>query len=422
MSLGSLFKDVYKGATTNEYLKTWNHATRLFVDNNYALGPKQEFLYHVFFDINPNAPGIVFKDKDRLKEVGMLVKAVQLPKYTIDTRKYNAYNRPNIIQNKLNYNDVVINFYDDHSDRIVSFWADYMKYYYRDADYGDTNNISSYTNPHKYNQKLLEWGYNIRNGQIVRYLDAIRIYSLHQKRFTEYILVNPIIKQFRHGDHRNNGNEAMECEMTVEFETVLYNFGSVSTNTVKGFADLHYDKTPSYLANAGGSKSFLGPGGLIESGTGIFNDLSSGNLIGAAFKAVRTYENLKDANLKKIGQTEFSEFAKDILRNNNPQSKISVPVPTNIVAGIGFAVEGAKAIQAPSKTASGIPRNPTATTQSIPINTNPPLTTNFGNPLVKSNSESLLPTDIQNQNLPLTGGQRPAELPTPQTINNRNRT
>ncbi len=425
MSLGSLFSNTVKESLTGDTVKSWNHATRLFVDNNYALNPKNDFLYHVFFDINPEAVGAAFQDNDRLKEVGMLVKAVQLPKYTIETTKRNAYNRPNIVQNKINYNEVTINFYDDNSDRVVSFWADYLQYYFRDADGATSDNISPYVNPHKYYPKTLKWGYDIKDGKLKRYLNAVRIYSLHQKRFTEYVLVNPIIKQFNHGDHRNDGTGVLECEMRLEFETVLYNFGSISVNNengaVKGFADLHYDKTPSPLAQAGGSRSVMGPGGLIESGTGIFQDLSSGNLLGATVKAAKTFNTFKDANLKQIASTEFSEFAKDVLRNNNPQSKISIPFPSNIATGIGVIAEAGNLLQQSATRSNGIPRNPATNIQQTVVPTNPPLNTNFGNNKVKSNGESLVPTRETSQNLPLTGGQQTTTNPIAQTINNRNR-
>lgn len=406
--------------SSTDVIKTWNHAKRLFVDNNYALGPKQDFLYHVFFDVNTDVVGPAYKDNNRLTEVGMLVKAVQLPKYTIEVKKYNAYNRPNIIQNKLEYNEVTINFYDDHSDRIVGFWSDYMNYYFRDTDISNSDNISPYTHPHKYKTKELEWGYNIRNGNSKPYMQAIRIYSLHQKRFTEYTLINPVITQFRHGDHRNNGTEPLECEMTVAFETVLYNFGNVSKGKVKGFADLHYDKEPSPLAQAGGSKSFLGPGGLIQSGQAIFNDLSSGNILGAAVKIGRTIQNNKGANLKQIAKTEFGEFAKDILRNNNPLGKIAVPIPPNIIGTIGAAVVAKESIQLANKTSNGISKNPAKSTQKKSLPNNPPLNTNFGNPKTRSNSETLIPTTSpSSENLPLTTGPQPKISPTPQVINNK---
>ena len=68
------------------------------------------------------------------------------------------------------------------------------------------------------------------------------------------MLINPVIKTFAHGEHQSNDtNNVMQHQMTVEFETVLYYYGTISSEVVNGFATLHYDNTPSPLLSAGGT-------------------------------------------------------------------------------------------------------------------------------------------------------------------------
>lgn len=310
------------GGGTN--LKDYKHASKIFVADNFRLAPKFDFLFHVEFDINPAAlPSFT---STSLLEVGMMVKSVNLPKYKVETKTYNAYNRPNIVQTKLSYDPVSITFHDDSADLVRRFWYDYYDYYYRNSDYAQ----STYQQPHVYNNRMSQaWGYSPRpntNGSTTRAINAIKIYSLHRRRFAEYILVNPIITSFQHGEHNTENSGTLSHTMNVEFETVLYQYGWIAPDQNISFATLHYDKTPSPLTpQGGGTDSILGPGGLMSAIDGVANQLGQGNIFGAAFTGFMSYQNLKDVDLKKIASEELKQIGKDIITGNNPLSKIQIP-------------------------------------------------------------------------------------------------
>jgi len=231
----------------SDNIKDYRHANQLFVGDNFRLAPKQGFLYHVFFDLDPSISRI---SKENQIEAGMMVKSVDLPKFSIDTKVLNSYNRPNIVQNKIKYDSVNISFHDDNADAVRNFWFDYYYYYYRDADlgYADKSGIvnPAYYIPTKYDLRTNNnFGYSPKNyssftsNQVQQYIKSIRIYSLHKRRFSEYTLINPMITSFRHGQHQAGSGEPMSHEMTISYEFVLYAAGNVSKNTVKGFADIH---------------------------------------------------------------------------------------------------------------------------------------------------------------------------------------
>lgn len=332
--MADLFTDIFKfagsianQALTPDNLRDYRHASKLFVDDQYRLMPKLGFLFHVFFDINPGAQTADIQNPNRDRELGMMVKSVSLPKFTVDTKKYNAYNRPNFAQSKIHYDALNITFHDDSADLIRNFWFDYYNYYYRDSDYSEP----LYGQSHKYGatRPTDKWGFSPRNGVGQPYLKNIRIYSLHQKRFSEYVLVNPIIKSFKHGEHMQGQNETMQHDMTIEYESVLYYYGSVTSNTssnVKGFIDLHYDKMPSPLTPAGGgTRSILGPGGLLETGDDVIGDLANGNYGSALFKGLKGVQNARNMNLKSAAIGELLALGTGVLRGNNPASSIFVP-------------------------------------------------------------------------------------------------
>ncbi len=334
MSINQFFKQLGKG----DQIKDYQHASKLYVGDNFKLAPRQGFLYHVFLDLDPSFLNRVGSDP-RI-QAGMLVKSVDLPKFSIDTKSLNSYNKYNIVQTKVKYDPITIAFHDDHADVVRSIWFQYYNHYYRDADLGysdPTGQVNpGYRQNTKYSQRAAnDWGYTPKTSS-TRIINAIRIYSMSQKRFAEYTLVNPIITNFRHGQHQAGNSEPMQHEMTVSFEAVLYGAGWVSNQTVAGFADAIYDKTPSPLTPAGGgTQSIIGPGGLMATADSIVGDLSKEPPASAAafFKAFRGYQNLKNTNLAAVAKKELSQLGTDILRGNNPLNRLFVPNAGNLGAG-----------------------------------------------------------------------------------------
>jgi hypothetical protein len=324
--MASLINDFLHSFTTSDNLRDFQHASRIFTDNNYRLSPKYGFLFHVAFDINDELSSV---DRDNRLEMGMLVKTVDLPKFTIENKVFNAYGRTNVVQNKLKYDQLNLTFHDDSADLIRDFWYSYFNYYYRDSDYGE----SIYQQPSKYKSRMMQdWGYtpayySSSTMASAQYLRSIRIYSLHQKRFSEYVLINPTIVAFRHGQHANGENtNLMEHTMTIAYETVKYYTGYVTENTVVGFADLHYDKTPSPLTPAGGgTNSVFGPGGALGTVDEVINDLSNGNFLSAILKGGRAIASGRFNNLGAKSLAEIGSMARNVLRGGNPLQSINVP-------------------------------------------------------------------------------------------------
>lgn len=331
-------------ALTSANIRDYKHANRLFVADNYKLLPKIGFLFHVFFDINENAlptsdPG----NPNNKTEIGLLVKSADLPKFTIATKTYNAYNRPNIVQSKVNYDSLNITFHDDSADLIRNFWFDYYNYYYRDSDYTET----LYRGAHKYAdvRQTDKWGYSPRVSPVesagsttapLPYLNAIRIYSLHRRKFSEYTLINPVIKSFQHGSHDQGSSDMLLHTMAVEYESVLYSYGDTTPDTVKGFAGLHYDNNPSPLTPlGGGTRSVLGQGGLLQTAGAVISSLPF-HPIQAAFIAAKGIHNAKQMDIfgTLVGQVLDKTPARwaigALTSDSAPSSPYRIPTKDNI--------------------------------------------------------------------------------------------
>ena len=91
-------------------LRDYQHANRLYVQNNYDRSPKVGFLYFVNFNVNKDIiskldPSYIARG---LNDVGFLAKKVDLPKFKISTETLNQYNRKTVVQTKIQYNDINI--------------------------------------------------------------------------------------------------------------------------------------------------------------------------------------------------------------------------------------------------------------------------------------------------------------------------
>lgn len=249
-------------AFTGPQLRDFRHANYLFTSNNYELSPKYQFLFFVRITLNP---ALTRLSKEHQTEIGVLAKTADLPKFTVDVKTFNAYNRPNLVQSKVKYDPLNLTFHDDSADRIREFWYDYYSYYYRDSDYQET----IYSANHKYQKRMTQdWGYTPLYGRFIpddhHLIKDISVFSFHQKRFSQYTLHNPIITSFKHGQHdHSQGSGTMQHDMTVQYEAVTYHKGFVTPNQF-GDMTLRYDLMPSPLTPAGGgTASILGPGLML---------------------------------------------------------------------------------------------------------------------------------------------------------------
>jgi hypothetical protein len=301
-------------------MRDYQHADRLYVKNNYARSPKVGFLYFINFNINPNAildPSWKAKGS---KDVGLLVKKADLPKFTISSETLNQYNRKTVVQTKITYNNISIDFHDDNNDITNDLWKNYYQYYYIDSVYGSLGSpsangtggisiISEYADTKFGNQN---YAYGLDNFQQDPFFKSIDIYVLHKGHgaydFTQITLVNPLVVDWVHDSlNQEENGKVLSNKMTLAYETVVYNKGKIVRNhNPPGFAPVYYDFTPSPL-KVGGSGNIFGPGGILAGANSIFgadgllqNASSPLDYLGVFLQTknlVKNISNLKSSNV-----------------------------------------------------------------------------------------------------------------------------
>jgi hypothetical protein len=363
MAFGEDFLQGFFGIE-NGGLRDYTHASKTFLSNGYEFAPRNKFLFHVYFNINVGGINSVRDTipQDDVTGVGLLVKTIQLPSFTMDTETLNQYNRKRLVQKKINYLPVTIEFHDDSGDLVRNMWYNYFAYYYKDPaqQYGSTPNTNGSIGPsstpssfsynardiYQSNRAVNDWGFvgesydqgnagtagslgGENNAGKPPFFTDIVIYGLSQHKFAQYTLINPMIKEWRHDTYDYaQGNGTMTNTAIIEYETVKYYSGDVgrvkSDTNIKGFADpARYDTRKSPLARVGGTATVLGQGGLLDAGIGAIEDLQSGGLagvIGAVQKAGTAYNTFKGKDIGKILKQDTITGVTQVLRNTTPGS------------------------------------------------------------------------------------------------------
>lgn len=343
-------QDFLSGFFGNDYVRDYTHASKIFRTDGYSNAPRLKFLFHVYFNINtdqiPQLKQVFGEDKST---IGLLVKNIELPQYKIDVETLNQYNRKRIIQKKIEYQPIQVKFHDDGGDLIRLMWYNYFSYYYKDpnqpyrnssATNGTNGNSQTMANGSNINERdiyanerlINDWGFigeayssptNSSGGKPPFFRD-ISIYGFNQHQFCEYVLINPVISDWRHDTYDySQDNGVMENSMSINYETVKYYSGAIGgarpDNNVQGFADpANYDQRSSPLSRPGGTRSVLGQGGLIDAGVGIIQDLQSGTVggvVGAVQKAGTVYGTFKGANLKAVVSQTATDAVTGVLRD-----------------------------------------------------------------------------------------------------------
>ena len=312
-------------------LKDFRHASRLYLDDNFKLLPKQKFLFHVVFDTNENVAINGFNQQEKF-ELNMMVKNCDLPRYGMNIEEKIQYNKKMYAATRIQYDPVNITFHDDHADTVNAFWKKYYEYHIADSVSLNSTEVLSQTKDSAYDnindKNITKFGMDTPITRKVPYLRSIEIFVLHKKRFTSMLLVNPMIGSFNHDNlDQADGTGIMQNTMQIFYETVIYKSGIINPNNVRGFSTIHYDNEPSPLTVFGrGTNSIFGPGGIVDGIGSVISSAQNGNILGAILAASNTYNNAKKIKKSNVKNELKGLAKKGILDIGKNAGSISSPV------------------------------------------------------------------------------------------------
>ena len=334
-------------------MKDYQHASRLYIDDNFKLMPKQKFLFHVVFNTDETLFVNGFNANERY-QLNMLVKQCDLPKYDMSYEEKTQYNKKMYNATRIAYDPVNITFHDDHADTVNAFWKKYYEYNIADSIGMNSDLTINNTKDDYYAfgdaRQTTKFGMDTPKKTKKPYLKGIEIFVLHKKRFTSMTLVNPVIGSFSHDNlDQADGTGIMANTMQILYETVIYKSGIVNRNNVPGFATINYDNSPSPLSVlGGGTNSIFGPGGIVDGIGSVISNVQSGNILGAILGASNTYNNAKKIKKKDVKE-ELKGIAKEgVLAVGKQAGTITNPVAQ---FSVGAAIVGVTALASARGTA-----------------------------------------------------------------------
>jgi len=330
-------------------LGDFQHAARLYVDDYFRLAPKTKFLYFVNWKINPEVQKLFLKgaQQKHLLEAALLVKTIDLPSLDMRVETKNSYNRKKNFHTGITYDPINVTMHDDNYSTTTALLEAYYRYNYADGNaikeendprYASRNTYgNSETRKYKYG---LDYSYAGDNNFRTKspFFDSFDIYQFSRKFFTKFSLINPIITSIQHDTmDQSDGQTPSQNRFSLMYEAVVYDQGEIKDGDPAGFAEIHYDKTPSPLSlEGGGISSFFGSGGAIE-GIGKLGLLLGGenpSLLTAAIVAGNLANNSKDLDSERF-KAEATAIAVNQITSIQPEdvqgqnSAISAVVPLN---------------------------------------------------------------------------------------------
>jgi hypothetical protein len=294
----------------------WEHAARLYVDDNQKYAPKVKFLYHVSFYLTESAKSIIPELANHTNVIGMLVKSIDLPKFQAQVETKNKYNRKKHIQTKIDYQPVNVVFHDDNFGATTALLEAYFKYYYADGGHslsdgsygnrrtGDTTYDGAGSNSYKFGLD--------NNTPSIPFFDRIEISQMAKKAFTKYTLVNPIITNWEHDSLSNSESNPTQNSISIAYDTVFYDRGEVQggeNGDPAGFGRSdHYDVTPSPISLEGGGT--LGIDGIFGAGVDLYDYITKGknfsNPFAAGIAAANLIGNFRNSSPEGLREGAFS--------------------------------------------------------------------------------------------------------------------
>jgi len=392
----NLLQDPSGGASSSGgvNVRDYQHASRVFRTNSYQNAPKLKFLFHTYFTINAsiatssssalqtliqgslNSIGISLGGGGN-PNYGLMVKDVKLPTFTFNTTQLNQYNRKRIIQTKIKYEPIDITFHDDNANQINKLWQAYYTYYYNDSNKpgsvlqgggisnllntaGNLSGIGSGSGGADYNSRNIyntsisgqdDWGFvtgqtTTSTGVRQAFFKNITVFGFNQHQFTAYTLINPIITSFSHDTYAYaEGGGTMSNKMTIDYETVVYNYGTMDGQDpgqiVTGFGDpANYDNTLSPIALEGSNSAALGQGGLVNAAGGAIEAIVGGSSqLSAAIQAQNVAYNAFQSPSNNSIPNAIGAMLSTVLGNapTNRNTPFSTPVAQSTPGPAGTA-------------------------------------------------------------------------------------
>lgn len=240
-------------------VRDYHHAAKTFTQGTrYTKTPYTGFNFHVNISFN-NLLGRLRNIET--KDISVLVRAADLPETQFETETLNQYNRKRIVNKRVVYQPIKLEFHDDVANNIRNMWIAYNQHYNADSNY--TLNSTWNIDDVYANYSLLR-RYGLDSGNSLPFINKIEIFSMGSNQYSKMLLVNPIINSAQFDDHDySESAKTLSLTLTIEYENIIYSAGTTDqiANFGKNNAE-NYDQNDSLLKATDLSRPLVNNGSI----------------------------------------------------------------------------------------------------------------------------------------------------------------
>lgn len=200
----------------------------------YAI-PRYKYMFYATFNVNSQAlsmfpaqmliggqTGISFK-----------IKTIDKPNIEVNQKELNQYNRKRYAYTKTEYRPVNISMYDTVDNKPFNLWIEYFTYYFGDARYKSPLTMGTNPTDPTFDDST-GWGLRPLVEQ-VNFFTSLDLYALFGKEYTLTSYLNPKISSIDWGSHDTSDSGLEDLKMTIVYETVQYDSGTITPELANQF-------------------------------------------------------------------------------------------------------------------------------------------------------------------------------------------
>jgi hypothetical protein len=170
--------------------------------------------------------------------------------------------------------------------------------------------------------------YGLENEPVKSFLSYIKIHTFAKRQWAGYKLINPLIVSWTHDNMNYSAGEPAQHTMSIAYEAVVYDSGSVSAGNPPGFGTSHYDSSPSPLT-IGGPNNFSP---VVGTGVRVGADQIFDNKIAVQ---TQTPENTFSFTGKSLTAIDNYNNTKNLPNATSSNPTVSVPLTSTAQSGRG---------------------------------------------------------------------------------------
>lgn len=190
--------------------------------------PRQRFMFYATFTPGNGIPYGLRDFSSYTQGFAFQISKVDRPKFNLDVKTLNQYNRKRLVYTGIEYDNITITFHDTVDDRVLRVWRDYYQWFFGDG----RSKGQGTTVPQAWNGPVITkdmplnngWGFCPPNTDPYKtnFFDTLDVYTFYGKKYTQMRMYNPKIVNIEFEQMDTESSALATATMTIRHEGVEF--------------------------------------------------------------------------------------------------------------------------------------------------------------------------------------------------------